>query len=74
MTIQYDSTGNDFTPCVLREVKKGELITRKANTNTVYIKGDYDRASKKFSLIDFNDSNREIFIKADATVFVGFTY
>lgn len=74
MQVQYDATGNDFTPCVLRDVKKGEFITRKANTNKVYIKGDYDRTSKKFSLIDFNDTNREIFIKADSIVFVGFTY
>jgi hypothetical protein len=73
MTV-YDSNGNDFTMATLRDVKAGEFVTRKANLNKVYIKGAYDRATKRYSLTDTTDHCREIFLKADAIVFIGFTY
>lgn len=58
----------------LRNVKPGDFVKRKFDAKTVYIKGHYDRASKSFSMIDFDDINREVFIKASATVFVGFDF
>ncbi len=58
----------------LSTVKPGEYIKRKAESSTVYIKGAYDRATKSFSCTDTNDICREISIKADKPVFVGFTY
>lgn len=58
----------------IKNLKKGELIKRKADAKQVYIKGDYDRASKSFSCIDYEDINHEIFIKADKIVFYGFTF
>lgn len=59
---------------LLKNVKKGEFIKRKEDAKQVYIKGDYDRSSKSYSCIDFDDINHEIFIKADKPVFVGFTF
>ena len=58
----------------LNQVKSGEYIKRKIDAKTVYIKGAYDKASKSFSCIDTEDICREIFIKANKPVFVGFTY
>jgi hypothetical protein len=58
----------------LSTVKPGEYIKRKAESSTVYIKGAYDRATKSFSCTDTNDICREISIKANKPVFVGFTY
>lgn len=58
----------------IKELKKGEFLKRKADSNRVYIKGDYDRASKSFSCIAYDDINQEIFIKADKIVFVGFIF
>ena len=58
----------------IKNLKKGELIKRKADAKQVYIKGDYDRASKSFSCIDYEDINHEIFIKADKIVFYDFTF
>ena len=58
----------------MRAVSKGEYVKRKADATTVYIRGDYDRASKSYSLTDCDDMNREIFVKANKRVFVGFTY
>lgn len=59
---------------MIKELKKGEFLKRKADSKEVYIKGDYDRASKSFSCIAYSDINKEIFIKANKKVFVGFTF
>ena len=58
----------------IKNLKKGEFIKRKADSQQVYIKGDYDRQSKSFSCIAYDDINKEIFIKADKIVFYGFTF
>lgn len=58
----------------LRNVKPGEFVRRKQDAKTTYIKGGYDRASKTFSLTDFDDINREIFVKASTVVWVGFDF
>lgn len=39
-----------------------------------YIRGDYVRENKKYSLIDADDMNREVFISGDTRLMVGFTY
>jgi len=59
---------------VLRKVKKGDFVRRKEGAKTTYIKGDYCRIAKAYSLIDFEDASREIFVKADKLVHIGFTF
>lgn len=58
----------------LKAVKTGDYIKRKADAKGIYIKGAYDRTTKSFSCIDVEDICREIFIKANKPVFIGFTY
>ena len=62
----------------LREIKKGDYFTLKEITelkeSQVYIKGDYDKASKTFSVCKFSDVNSERFIKADKQVYTEFTF
>lgn len=58
----------------LKSVKPGDFIKRKADAKSIYIKGAYDRTTKSFSCVDVEDICREIFIKANKAVFVGFTY
>jgi hypothetical protein len=58
----------------INSVKIGEFIKRKADSNKVYKRGEYDRSTKSFELIDTDDINRSIYIKSGAMVFVGFTY
>ena len=58
----------------VRNVKKGEFVKRKASDRKVYIRGEYDRASRRYSLIDFEDHCREIFVARTATVITGFTF
>ena len=55
---------------MLHRIKKGALIQRKPDSKKIYIKGDYDRSSKAYSLIDFDDINREIFLKPITYVYI----
>lgn len=71
-TIYID--GNDYHPIALRDVALGDFVMRKPASKTVYRRGDYDRASKTYSLGDYNDHGREVFLKGSTIVYVGFTY
>ena len=59
---------------MIKELKKGEFLKRKADAKEVYIKDYYDRASKSFCCIAYSDINNWVFIKANKKVFVGFTF
>jgi hypothetical protein len=58
----------------LRNVMPGDFVKRKADSKAVYVKGDYDKSTKAFELIDTEDICRRIYVKADKLVVVGFTY
>ena len=58
----------------LSDLKRREFFKRKPDARKVYRKGDYDRGSKKFSCMDEDDISREIFLKGDTMVYVGFDY
>ena len=59
---------------ILSNVKKGTYVKRKKDSTTVYVKGEYDRTTKTYSLSDTLDFNREIFLKGSTLVDVDFTY
>ena len=58
----------------IHKVRKGELVKRKASAKKVYVRGEYDRTSRRYSLVDFEDHCREIFVARTATVITGFTF
>lgn len=62
----------------LRDVKKGDFLTLKdiemPKESQVWIRGEYDHASRMYSIINFADANRERFLKGDKEVFIGFTF
>lgn len=62
----------------LSELKKGEYFTKKPieypSENQVFIRGEYDRSSKKYSCLRFSDVNDEQFIKGDKEVFTDFIF
>ena len=53
---------------------KGEYVKRKPEATKVYRRGDYDRSTKRYSLIDCDDINREVTVKSGTMLVVGFTY
>ena len=58
----------------LKNVKPNDYVKRKADSKAVYMKGAYDRTTKSFELVDVEDINRVVYIKASKLVCVGFTY
>jgi hypothetical protein len=58
----------------LRNVARGEYVRRKPDSSVTYIRGEYDRTTKRFELIDADDVNRVVYLKAATPVVVGFTY
>jgi len=57
----------------LWKVKKGEPIRFKAN-GPVWVRGEYDRSSRTYSVVKFDDANRESFRKGSTEVLVGFIF
>jgi hypothetical protein len=60
-------------PMLLSKVKKGEPIRFKPN-GPVWVRGEYDRSSKTYSIVKFDDINRESFRKGTVEVLVGFIF
>lgn len=65
----------------LKDVKRDELFQRNTTTSKVYIKGEYvrgydylGRKLNKYSCTDWDDINREIFLKGDTIVYIDMTF
>ena len=62
----------------LNELKKGDWFTLKEiefpKESQVYIRGEYDRSSKTYSCVKWNDMNEERFFKGTKKVFTEFTF
>lgn len=62
----------------IKDLKKGDFFTRKAIDNPtehqVFIRGEYDRESKKYECSRFDDVNDTIFLKGTTVAHTGFTF
>jgi hypothetical protein len=67
---EYEKYGREFP---LSKLAKGDYV-RLTKDGPVWIKGHYDRSSKKFSLSKADDMNAETFRKGATQVWAGFTY
>lgn len=63
---------SQFNP--VETLPKGEYVKRTPDAAKVYVRGDYDRATKRYSLRDASDINREVWVKRGTELFHGFTY
>lgn len=55
----------------IREVKRGDYLRLKPDENApLWIRGDYDRSTKSFSVYKYEDVNHEIMAKGDREVYV----
>ena len=70
--------GDDVQAIALRHLNVGDLVKRKLNAKAVYVINHRNKATKtrpaEYSLSDYEDMNREIFLKEDTIVYTGFTY
>lgn len=62
----------------LGNLESGDLIKRKPDAKAVYIVNfrarGYSGQPARYSLSDYHDLNREIFLNAETPVYVGFTF
>lgn len=62
----------------IKELKKGDWLTLKPiaepKENQVWIRGEYDRATNRYSLTNWADINRERFVKGTAAAYTDFTF
>mgnify|MGYP007047367331 CR=1 FL=1 len=62
----------------IRDVRRGEVFRRSIAAQKTYVRGLYvrgdSRAKDRFSCIDFDDVNRELFLRASTLVFVDFSF
>ena len=62
----------------IRELKKGEFFTKKdilhPNETQVWIKGDYDRALKRYECTRFSDCNDMQYIRGDKEVYTNLIF
>ena len=75
----YMTEGNDTVQAIaLRHLNVGDLVKRKPNAKAVYIINHRNKATKtrlaEYSLSDYEDMNREIFLNEDTVVYTGFSY
>lgn len=58
----------------LKDVPKGTFVRRKADAKTTFVRGEYCRFDRKYSLTDFYDINREVMLKGTTLVFIDFEF
>ena len=62
----------------VKQLKKGEFFTRKPidhpTEKQVFIRGEYDRASKKYECTRFDDISSAVYLRGDKEIFVDFTF
>lgn len=58
----------------VESIKLGEYIKRKPDALKVYKRGAYDASAKRYSLIDCDDTNREVWVKRGTLLHTDFTY
>ena len=62
----------------IKDLKKGTFFTKKAidepKESQVWIRGDYDRSSKKYECQRFDDVGTFCYLPGDREVFTDFTF
>ena len=59
----------------IKAIPKGEFIKlNDSETTPVWVRGEYDRSSRTYSIYKFDDINHEAFVRGSRSVFVGFTF
>ena len=71
----------ECTVIKVKELKKGDFFTLKDVTDTafipnniVWVRGEYDRSSKKYECYKYDDVSHFSYFKGDRKVFTEFTF
>lgn len=62
-------------PLKISELKKGEYFKlRDSNTAPIWVRGEYSRQAKKYSIYRFENVNHERLVSGETKVFVNFEF
>lgn len=63
---------------IIKELKQGDFFTLKPydepKESQVYIRGEYDKSTKKYSCVKFSDVNCERLLAGNKEVYTDFTF
>lgn len=59
---------------LLKNLPAGEFFKRKPDAIKVYRRGEYCRSRRKYQADDCDDICRELLLKGDTVVYIGFDY
>lgn len=63
---------NNMIP--IKSLKKGDFFKLKESANRVYVRGEYDRSTRKYACLAFDDVCYERMFKGEKLVFTEFTF
>ena len=58
----------------IKDLPRGTFLRKQQFSKKTFIRGEYDRASKSYSVINAEDINDEYFIRSTTKVWAGFVY
>ena len=62
----------------VKDLKQGEMFTlikvKEPTVKQVWIRDYYDRSSNTYSVFNYDDVEKEMFLKGDTEVFTDFTF
>jgi hypothetical protein len=58
----------------LKDAKKGDLVMLAKGSQAVYVKGHFDRKTRRYSLTRFDDINAERFVSGNTEVMTDFEF
>jgi hypothetical protein len=67
-------TSDSFDTTTIEKVKKGDYFKLKPESNIVYVRGDYNRFTKRYEAYKFEDINSFREFKKGKEVIIGFTF
>ena len=59
---------------LLKDLPQGEFFRRKKDSKVVYTREHYNRDIKKYTCVNYENIGKEIYLKSNTKVIIGFTY
>ena len=71
---QYNNHHSTLSWVPLRQLTAGTWFKKTENANKVYIRASYDSSIKRYHCDDWHNIGRDITLKGDKLVLIGFTF
>ena len=69
-----EKDGSELVPIKINDLKHGQFFITSNKSKTVYVRGDYERQSKKYECANFDDISDYKYYNGNKIVLTGFTF